>query len=180
MTENQDTPKSEHEVHLAELERACAEARAEAAWHRDQHLRCRADMENFRRRLEQRTEEKIIAQKRDLLLRLLPALDNLDRAICHAEQTTTPEGQTALLQGLRLTYWQFREALEAEGVTAMQTVGRPFDPHWHEAIGTQESSTYAEGTVIDEVQRGYMLGQSLLRPARVIVAALPASQRTEE
>ncbi|MCL4544224.1 MAG: nucleotide exchange factor GrpE [Chloroflexi bacterium] len=167
-----------HSGGVAELERALAEARAEATWHRDQYLRSRAEMDNYRKRLEQRLEGRFLTYKRDLLLRLLPVLDSLDRALTHSSTSSTPP--ESLLTGLRLTYWQFQQVLLAEEVKPMTTIGHQFDPHRHEAIATETGSTIPEGTIVAEAQQGYTLGDAVLRPARVIVAALPAASPSRE
>jgi molecular chaperone GrpE len=76
-----------------------------------------------------------------------------------------------LHQGLRMVHWQLEELLKGEGLSTVPAVGQPFDPHVHEAIEQVESAEYPEGVVVEEVRRGYMLGDEMLRPARVKVSS---------
>lgn len=127
-------------------------------------LALQAEMDGFRQRQARRAEEAGTAEKERLLTQLLPVADNLSRALAHADQP----GDT-LQQGVALTYRELLRLLEAEGLNRIETVGRPFDPTQHEAVAV--TSTAAEpDTVLQEIEAGYMLGDKLLRPARVVVA----------
>lgn len=127
--------------------------------------RMQADMENFRKRQQRRSDEAIAAEKERLLRQFLPLADNLQRAL---NQNT--DNVEALRTGIELTLRQLEQTLAAEGVTRLETVGQPFDPAWHEAVATVPADTEPD-TVIDEVEAGYRLNQKLLRPAKLIVAA---------
>jgi molecular chaperone GrpE len=124
-----------------------------------------ADMENFRKRQQRRANDAIAGEKERLLRQFLPLADNLQRAL--SQNTDNVE---ALREGIELTLRQLEQTLTAEGVTRMETVGRPFDPAWHEAVATIPADT-APDTVVDEVEAGYKIDQKLLRPAKLIVAA---------
>lgn len=154
------------EAQVAALQQQLEEARAEAAANWDKYLRERAEMDNFRKRQERIATDRIRREKHDLLAKVLDVMDNLDRAM-HFEETMDRE---SLHQGLRLVQWQLSELLKAEGLTAVPTVGQPFDPHVHEAIEKVHSGEHPEGTVVEEVRKGYMLGDDMLRPARVKVS----------
>lgn len=131
----------------------------------ERYLRLRADFENFRRRSRQEMDELGEVVKGAVLTRLLPILDNLERAAA-ANDTDNLE---ALRAGLSMTLKQFQEFLEREGVAAIVAQGQPFNPEEHEAV-LQEDSDEAEGTVLGELTRGYRLGRRVLRPAMVKVA----------
>ncbi len=154
---------------VAELRRAYEEARAEATFYRDRYLRSRAEMDNFRKRMERQAAEQITAARRAFLLKVLGVMDNLDRALQHQADGET-DG-VGLLTGLRLTHWQFEQLLQREGLRAIPAAGQPFDPRIHEAVDTVECADQQEGTVVSESSKGYWLGEHVLRPARVVVAA---------
>ncbi len=128
-------------------------------------LRLQADMANFRQRQQRRADEAIVAERERLLQLMLPLADNLARALKQADQ-----GDAALRQGIELTQRELMRTLAAEGVTRLETVGRRFDPGLHEAIAVVPT-TQETDTIIEEVEAGYKLGDKLLRPARVVVAA---------
>jgi molecular chaperone GrpE len=127
-------------------------------------LELRAEMDNFRKRQARRAEEAAAAEQERLLRLILPVADNLARALNHDDQA-----DTALQQGVELTYRELIRSLEAEGVTRFETVGQPFDPNLHEAIATRAVEV-AANTIVEEIEAGYRLGDKLLRPARVVVA----------
>jgi len=138
---------------------------------RDDYLalaqRTQADFENYRKRV---AREAAAAQERgacSLAKELLPALDNLDRAIEHADQ------DDPLLQGVRLVRSELAAALARAGIESFSPAGEPFDPEVHEAVATaaQAPGGKPSGTVVEVYQPGYRLGASILRPARVVVAA---------
>lgn len=170
--EAQDDPAtggtaSEPEARVAELEEQLAQARAEATANWDKYLRERAEMDNFRKRQERMAADAIRREKRELLHKVLEVMDNLDRAMRFEESMD----RESLHQGLRLVQWQLNELLKEEGLTPVPTVGQPFDPRVHEAIEQVHSGEHPEGTVVEEVRRGYMLGDEMLRPARVKVSS---------
>jgi molecular chaperone GrpE len=144
-----------------------AEAQAEAVRLKDALLRTTADFENFRKRTRREFEEARRNGREDLLRALLPVFDNLERAIQSAQRTSDVKAMT---EGLTLVQRQFTEALGREGIVRVTTVGRAFDPSVHEAIQQVETNEHSAGTVIAEVQPGYMQGDRLLRAAMVVVA----------
>jgi molecular chaperone GrpE len=138
---------------------------------RDDYLalaqRTQADFENYRKRV---AREAAAAQERgvcSLAKELLPALDNLDRAIEHADH------DDPLLQGVRLVRAELAAALARAGIESFSPAGEPFDPEVHEAVATapQAPGGVPSGTVVEVYQPGYRTGASILRPARVVVAA---------
>jgi molecular chaperone GrpE len=158
---------SELESHVAELETALTTSRQEAANNWEKYIRQVAEMDNFRKRQEKMREDRVKRYKKDLLEKVVAVMDNLERAISY-QDTMNREG---LQQGMRMVQWQLNEILKGEGLTPVPTVGQPFDPHIHEAIETVEVTDQPEGMVVEEVLKGYMLGDDMLRPAQVKVSA---------
>jgi molecular chaperone GrpE len=134
---------------------------------RDRALRLQAEMENFRKRQRRLTEEAILADRERLLRSMLQVADDLERAL-------KADGMDAenLRQGVDLTYQTLKRLLEQEGVKPLQSQGQPFDPAWHEAVGSvpHQVAGIRPNTVVEVDQEGYSLGARLLRPARVLVA----------
>jgi molecular chaperone GrpE len=139
----------------------------------DRLLRLAADFENYKKRAARERAEYIAHANERLVAELLPILDDLERALSAAE-----EHQEAQLEdGVRLVHRSLAALLERYGVTPIETDGK-FDPHVHEALLSQPSEA-EEGSVIDVVQKGYKLGERVVRPARVVVAA-PAPVTEED
>jgi molecular chaperone GrpE len=145
------------------------ELTAELEASRDRYLRLHADFENFRRRASRERLEAEQFGHQNLVKDLLTAVDNLDRAIDHARRSDGAELES-LLQGVELVRRELVAALVKHGVTAIEASGRPFDPALHEAMAQAPDDSVAPNTVIEELQRGYVLRDRLLRPARVIVS----------
>jgi molecular chaperone GrpE len=136
---------------------------------RDEHLndlkRVAAEFENYRKRVL-RDQESLVARAHERLVKeLLPVLDDLERALTAAEE----HEEAKLEEGVRLVHRELAEALAREGLAEIETNGH-FDPHVHEALLSQPSDA-EEGSVIEVVQKGYRLGDRVVRPARVVVAA---------
>jgi len=149
-------------------------ARAEKA---DEYLalaqRTKADFENYRRRA---TREAAAAQERGaakLALALLPAIDNLDRALAHADEVVAGEGSNgaeSLVAGLKHVHADLISALGNVGIERYSPEGEPFDPQFHEAVAQQPVEGAQPGVVVEVFQRGYRMGENVVRPARVVVA----------
>jgi molecular chaperone GrpE len=164
--------KAELAQRVEELERRLAEAEAQ----RDEYLndlkRLAADFENYRKRAA-RDQENLVARAHERLVKeLLPVLDDLERALEAAVQ----HEEARLEEGVRLVHRELLEVLAREGLVEIATDGR-FDPHVHEAL-LQQPSEAEEGSVIEVLQKGYRLGDRVLRPARVVVAG-PKEQAAE-
>jgi molecular chaperone GrpE len=155
----------------AELQQALDEARVEAQRNWDLYLRERAELENARKRHQRDREDAIRFANDRLLKEMIPVLDNLERAIEHAEQGD--EESQGLLEGVHMTVTQFRKILEDFGVKRIAALGAPFDPNLHQAMGQLESDEYPPNTVASEFQKGYLLNERLLRPSLVMVAKAP-------
>ena len=141
---------------------------------RDEHLndlkRVAAEFENYRKRVL-RDQESLVARAHERLVKeLLPVLDDLERALVAAEE----HEEAKLEEGVRLVHRELDAALAREGLAEIETNGK-FDPHVHEALLSQPSEA-EEGAVLEVVQKGYRLGDRVLRPARVVVAAPPPQE----
>ncbi len=155
---------------VAQLEEELAAAKAEAAANWDKFLRERADMENFKRRVERTSVDQTRRERKTLLLQFLNVLDNLERALSYHTASGKEADVSGLLSGIRLTESQFRDLLANAGVSEVPSLGEAFDPAKHEAVATVVATDVPEGQVVEELQKGYRFGDELLRPARVRVA----------
>lgn len=133
----------------------------------EQLLRTLADMQNQRKRYQQEAHQVRAFATEDLVRELLPVLDNFERTIAAAEGGASFEN---VIEGIRAVDRQIRSALERRNVSRIKAHGEPFNPDYHEAIGTEESDEHEEGTVTGEVEAGYKMADKVIRPARVRVA----------
>ena len=148
--------------------------RAERDEFKDLLLRKTAEFENYRRRNEKERRELAEFANADLLRDILPLLDNLERALGSASETQNAGDPAASLEayraGIDLIRRQFLELLRKKGVTPIEAEGADFDPYLHQAVTRESSDVHRDGEVMAELQRGYKLGDRLLRPAMVKVA----------
>ena len=143
-----------------------ARARAQAADYEDRWKRSAAEFINYKRRTEQERTELVRYGNRDLILALLPVLDDLERALAHVP---ADEAESEWVKGVRLVERKFRTILERQGITPIEAVGQPFDPALHEAVA-------GSGTVVtQEYQRGYRMHDRVLRPSMVVVGEAAAA-----
>jgi molecular chaperone GrpE len=151
----------------ATLSQQLEQERARSAEYLDNWRRAAADFSNYRKRAEKETGEFAKFANSTLIARLLPVLDDLDRAF-----QTVPEDLRDLtwVDGVMLISRKLRAILEAEGLKAVEALGKPFDPNFHEAVIHEETDKADEGIVTGELQKGYMLGDRVLRPTMVKVA----------
>jgi len=153
----------------AEADPALAEAN-------NRYLRLAADFENFKRRTRQEQLDTIQHASSELIGRLLPVLDDLRNALEHK-----PAGvDDAWAKGLQLGVRKLEEAMAAHGVEPIDSVGTPFDPKLHEAIGHEESTEHPEDTVVSELRRGYRIRDRVLRPSLVRVSRRPELPPADE
>lgn len=150
----------------------CSDEVALLAAERDEYLdhlrRLQAEFDNYRKRVQRDSEELRLRAAEAVVESLLPVIDNMARALDAAARHE--EGQ--LIAGLELVAGQLRGTLEGHGLDEVEVdAGTPFDPNVHEAVLTQPSDEYDEGTVLQVLERGYLLHGRLLRPARVIVSS---------
>ena len=161
---------------VAELVASRAELKrlqTELAEAKDAAARRQADFENYRKRVERDRGESHKRIVGDVALKLLPVLDNLTRALDAERSVENRESKEFrhFLHGIELITKQLNDVLESFGITAIEALGQRFDPHIHEAVVTEPSDEYEPDIVIEEIARGYKLGDRLLRPSMVKVAA---------
>ena len=173
--EQLDEVQQRAEAEGESLEERLASAEAEAETHLNDLKRLAAEFENYRKRVA-REQQALSARAAERLVgELLPIVDDLERALEAAEE----HEEAKLEEGVRLVQRQLAAVLEREGLAEIETDGK-FDPHVHEALLSQPSSDQSEGTVIEVLQKGYRLGDRVLRPARVVVAASAAQPPVRE
>ncbi len=178
-TEDQTTQKLAEASLREQLEAAIAERDANY----DRWMRARAELENFRKRTEREAEELRKYQAFQLIRDLLPALDNLERAIeaAEAESSGSPEQRlTQLTEGLRMVHRQFLEILARYGAKPIDALNKTFDPNYHEAVSQVATDEHPPMTVVQEVERGYMVHDRVVRPTKVVVAKAPEPAEGEQ
>lgn len=142
----------------------------------DRYLRLAAELDNYRKRVARERAELIRTAHEGLLLEFLPVLDNLERALAAARSSAgSSRASEALIEGVEITLRLFRGVLEKAGVREIETVGREFDPVVHHAVEQVRVIEVPENTVAEEVLRGYVLDQKVLRPALVKVSTRAAA-----
>lgn len=151
---------------IADLEAQLARVRQESADNWNRFLRERADLENVRKRQERLITDRVQNQKKAFIHRMLDVMDNVERGLAYQDNMDVQE----LQQILRMFYWQMNEVMRNEGLNPVPTVGETFNPYVHEAVEAVENSDQPEGTIVEEVRKGYTLGEDTLRPARVKVS----------
>lgn len=172
----------EHDAGSADREGAHTDGAAlleakdkEIAELKDKYLRTLADSENARKRIRQQSEESVRIQRENILRDLLPVVDNLERAIDAARGGTDIK---TVVQGVEMVLKALHDFLRTQGVTPVNAVGQTFDPTRHEAADHVHSAHHKPNTVVDEFHRGYLLGDRVLRPARVSVAKHGTAERS--
>ena len=146
------------------LRKKLEEAEAKTSEYKDSWLRSQAEFQNYRKRLERDNEMMYISMKGDIIKKVLPVLDDLERAL----QNRSADDSWA--SGIELVARKFQNILESEGVKKIEAVGTEFDPNFHEAISHEPANGVQSGHVIGVVQNGYMIGERVIRPALVRVA----------
>jgi molecular chaperone GrpE len=151
----------------AELEAARDKAQQEAKENYDRFLRVSADFDNYKKRVAKEKADLTRYGNEELIKALLPVIDNLERALEHA---VAAGEQGSILEGVEMTLQQFLQILKRFGVSPIAATGERFDPTRHEAVMEQATAAQDPGHVVAEVEKGYLLNDRLVRPAKVIVA----------
>jgi molecular chaperone GrpE len=138
---------------------------AELAAQKDRYLRLAADFDNFRKRIARETERNAAAQKEAFIRELLPVIDNLERALS-SDSSTSPQ---QLREGVQMTLQQLMQLLHRHGIEPEESLGRPFDPRYHEAISVRHDPSQPDHVVLETFQRCYRRGNEVFRPAKVVV-----------
>lgn len=133
----------------------------------DLYLRSQAELDNIKKRFQKEKEGLIKFANDSLIKQLLPVVDSLEKALAHSEEDSS---LGAIREGIELTMKELMNTLKNAGVEEIQSVGQPFDPNFHEAMFEKDDDSVESGTVLDELQKGYLLNQRLLRPSLVSVS----------
>jgi molecular chaperone GrpE len=137
----------------------------ELAVQKGRYLRLAADFDNFRKRTARETGRSAAAQKEAFIRELLPVIDNLERAL-GSDVSTSPE---QLRRGVQMTLQQLTQLLRDHGIEADESLGRPFDPRYHEAVSVRHDPSQPDHVILETFQRGYRRGNEVFRPAKVVV-----------
>jgi molecular chaperone GrpE len=168
------TPQAEAGEDLPAL---LEDARAKADEHWNQLLRTQAELENVRRRAERDVQNAHKYGLEKFASELLPVLDSMEMGLAAIGGIDSADETTAnLIEGMELTLKMFRDAVARFGITSLDPVGEAFNPEFHQAMSMVESADAAPNTVLDVMQKGYLLNERLIRPAMVVVAKAPAGQ----
>lgn len=162
-----EAPAVQGEVEELSLEAQLEAARAEAAKNLDGWMRAQAEFSNARKRMEKQRAESYFNATANVVTKLLPALDDLDRAMSDVPQAIA---EHSWLEGMTLLQRKLQSILDGWNVKPIQAVGQPFDPNLHEAIMQEPSDEYESGVVTRELQQGYQLGDRVIRASLVYVA----------
>jgi molecular chaperone GrpE len=152
---------------IAKLQQQLEEKSQEAQENYHRALRLAAEMENLKKRLDREKADLLQFANESLIKELLPVVDNLELALEHGRQAETP---SSFLEGIELVHQGFLKALARFGVTPLTAVGQPFDPAYHNAVVQEAAPEVPDCTVLQEMQKGYLMHNRLLRPAMVVVA----------
>lgn len=164
---NDSTESAQEGTEAEVLDPEVAKFKALAEENEKRYLRTQADFDNFRRRTQKEKEDLAKYATTKLITELVPVIDNFERAMSTADSNTDAD---SFIKGVNMIFRQLDGVLTAEGLTVMKTVGEPFNPEFHQAIMQVESDEYEEGIVVEEVQKGYMIKDKVLRPAMVKVS----------
>jgi molecular chaperone GrpE len=167
----EDESQNEKEIPLSDMTKKqliekISEVQASADTNMDSYLRSQAEMENMKKRFQKDKQDLVKFGNETLTKQLLPVADNLEMALDHSKDENSIE---ALREGVDLTLKGLLNVLEKAGVELVEAVGATFDPNFHEAVSEQEDDRAEPGTVLKELQKGYLLNKRLIRPAMVIV-----------
>lgn len=181
-SENEDTVESIAPPMdpMAQLQADLKAAKEEVSEWQDRFLRKAADLENYRKRAEKEKTDYATLAKSSVLIEFLPLADSCERALKSLGAARgTPDTLRQYREGIELLYKQVLDTLGRTGVVPIEAEGKPFDPHFHEALSREETRDHEENTVVKELRRGYLFKDKLLRPAQVIVAVHPRPKDKE-
>jgi len=159
--------ESPEEAEELPIEEQLAHALAEAEEYKDRWMRSQAEFANARKRMDRQRTEAYLNAKADVVMKLLPALDDFERAVA-----STPKhiSEDSWYEGIQLVERKFKTMLENLNITQIAAIGEPFDPNFHEAISQEPTDEFESGVVCRELQKGYQIGDRVIRPSLVIVA----------
>lgn len=175
--ETMETPTMENGnefISLSPLE--IEKMRYESQDYKDKYFRVLAESENARKRLIKEKQEMIQYSIQNLICEFLTPIDQMENALKHADKSSEEVKQWSI--GFQMILAHFKDVLSNNNVQAFESVGKPFDPHSHEAVEMVETTQFPSGTVVEESLRGYKIGERVIRPARVKVAKTPENNQS--
>ncbi|GAB3050753.1 nucleotide exchange factor GrpE [Virgibacillus ainsalahensis] len=162
-SEEKDIPTEESNIDSVQKEmEALKQEKTET---HERLLRLQAEYDNFKKRSQKEKEADRKYKSQDLVNELLPAMDNFERAL----QVETTDANSGLVEGITMVYKQVQDALKSQGVEVIETDGKEFDPNLHHAVMQIEDEGYESNIIVEELQKGYMLKDRVVRPAMVKV-----------
>jgi len=170
--------EGEYQKVLSEMSAQMESLKAQLEERSTQYMRIAADFDNFRKRNQKEKEDLEQQVKRAMITELLPVVDNFERARSHLKPQT--DAEMSIHKSYQGVYKQLVDTLKRLGVSAMRPEGKEFDPNLHEAVMRQPTNEQPEGTVLEELVRGYFLGDRVLRHALVKVATAPDPEENSE
>lgn len=147
------------------------QAKREATEYKDKYLRLMAEIDNTRKRLYKDQQDAVQTAVENVVIDFLSPIDHMENALNFSQQMSEDVKQWAM--GFKMILTQFKDALGNNGISQMNSVGTPFDPHLHEAIEMVDTHDFPPGTVFEECVKGYKMGERIVRPARVKVSKVP-------
>lgn len=171
----ESTKTSNHLEEIAQLKKNIEDLKLDVSREREKPLRLQAEFENFRKRTANEFSQIIKSAGERLIKQLLPVIDDFERLF---NRDNEKADRAALLKGIELIHQKLQSILSAEGLTPINALGEPFDSEFHEALSQIEDFERPNGTVINEIEKGYRLGEKIIRFSKVIVSKLP--EETEE
>jgi len=169
----EDKKKKKKDGATEELKRVLAEKEEVVKSLQEKMLYLQAEFENYKKLKIKERQDTLKFGNEVLIKELLPVLDNLEMALDHTAKTEDYKG---IYEGVRITFNEFLKVLEKAGVTRIEAAGKKFDPNLHEAFYQEEKEDVEPDTVLSEFQKGYLLNNRLVRPARVVVSKKPEMQ----
>lgn len=170
--EEVSTDAAELNASEASVEDAFGKLQEELTQVQDRYLRLGAEFENFKKRSDREKQTSIRFANENLVSELLPVIDHLEAAILAANNHSAE----SVVLGVQLVLKQLKDVLAKSGLKEFSSLGSPFNPNLHEALAERESNEHDAGVVLEEFQKGYMLNDRLVRPARVVVSKKPISE----
>jgi len=169
-----DIKKANKEIKLLEKKVEELETQLEQLTNEKQELfeqlqRVSADYANFQKRTPRQIADSVAYEKKNVIRSLLPSIDNFEHALSHASTATGEEALDTIIKGIQMVFDHMLDALKAHGVKRIDALGQPFDPNLHEAMMRQSNPDKDDNTVLEVYQAGYMMGEQILRPSKVIV-----------
>jgi molecular chaperone GrpE len=178
-TSSEGAPKKKRKTVTEDLRKDIEEQKQLAQNNYEKFLRAYAELENYKKRAEKDKADNLKYANEEFLRDLLPFVDNLQRAVDHASAEKNKDAD-ALIEGVELTLKDLIRILEKHGLQLVDSIGKHFDPNLHEAMMQVESGAHEPQTVVEEFQKGYLIKDRLLRPARVSVAVKPEPGEEEK